>query len=124
MFLIGHYIRAKYETPCVFKKLYMSKHVRMYSPFLTRNTDRLKFMTNITYIHCMYCTTFHTAHPACERQTPTEHTCINHRTNCNIQYIWIFSGHTSRGYDRARHAEKKKARPWNEVGASQKPFSL
>ena len=48
----------------------------------------------------------HTAHPACARLTPNTEQ-INHRTNCNIPYIWIFWSHTSRGYDRARHAGKK-----------------
>ena len=48
----------------------------------------------------------HTAHPARARLTPnTEQS--NHRTNCNIPYIWIFWSHTSRGYDRARHTWKK-----------------
>ena len=48
----------------------------------------------------------HTAHPACARLTPNTER-INHRTNCNIPYIWIFWSYTSRGYDRARHAGKK-----------------
>ena len=51
----------------------------------------------------------HTAHPACAQLTPNTER-INHRTNCNIPYIWIFWSYTSRGYDRVRHAGKKMAR--------------
>ena len=57
---------------------------------------------------------WHTAHPARVRLTPNTEQ-INHRTNCNIPYIWIFWSHTSRGYDRARHAGRSIT-PRNEVG--------
>ena len=71
MSLIGYHIRAKFETPCVSKKLYTPKRVRI-KVYVYSNTKR-----------------------------------INHRTNCNIPYIWIFSSYTSRGSDQARHAGKK-----------------